>query len=93
MALNVKGLRMGANARNVRIIKNIGGIKMKCPYRKSYQKGQFQLGKGYIQDMEIYADCHGEDCPLYNIKLTPPCMRAVSERNRAYILIKEDESK
>ena len=65
---------------------------MRCPYIKTTKNGQFQLGKGYIQDVEEYPECHGDECPLFNAKLIPPCMRAVAERNKAYILVKREET-
>lgn len=67
---------------------------MKCPYRKIITSNMPKFGDvGGVQSLEEFPECQGDDCPMFNAKLIPPCMRAVSERNRAYILIKEDESK
>ena len=66
---------------------------MLCPYRKIYTKEIIKFGENLAQDLEEFPKCHGDECPLFNAKLIPPCMRAIAERNKAYILIKAEENR
>ena len=66
---------------------------MVCPYRKEITSDipRFKEGNG-MQSIEQFPQCQGDICPLFNAKMTPPCMRAVAERNKAYILVKREET-
>lgn len=68
---------------------------MLCPYRKRIvsELPTFEKEiKGITQSEEMFAECSGDACPLFNAKMYPPCMRAVAERNKAYILVKREET-
>lgn len=71
---------------------------MICPYRKlndnQREYGSFPEASKTIRTIEheYFPECQGDECPLFNAKMTPPCMRAVAERNQAYILIKREEN-
>ena len=67
---------------------------MVCPYRKEITNSNPNFGeRNTLQSLEEFPECQGDECPLFNAKLIPPCMRAIAERNRAYILIKAEENK
>ena len=67
---------------------------MVCPYRKrivsEIPKFEKEI-KGTTQSEEMFAECQGEICPLYNPTMVIPCVRATKERNEAYIKIRENE--
>lgn len=63
---------------------------MLCPYRKTLTN--YTNENKITQSEEQFAQCSGDNCPLFNVKMYPPCMRAVAERNKAYILVKREET-
>ena len=63
---------------------------MLCPYRKTLTN--YTNEDKITQSEEQFAQCSGDNCPLFNAKMVPPCMRAVAERNKAYILVKREET-
>ena len=61
---------------------------MLCPYRKRIVSEVPTFGKddrGITQSEEMFAECQGDICPLYNPMMVIPCVRANKERNEAYI--------
>lgn len=59
---------------------------MICPYRKDIITSEGQI----VHTTTVtYADCSGEECPLYDPKLIKKCWRVQKEINDAYIFGKE----
>ena len=68
--------------------------RMLCPYRKLIvsEVPTFEKEiKGITQSEEMFAECQGEICPLYNPTMVIPCVRANKERNEAYLKIRANE--
>lgn len=69
---------------------------MICPYRKNItSEGQSDGQIVHVTNVTVhvttvtYADCSGEECPLYDSKLIKKCWRVQKEINDAYIFGKE----